>query len=244
MLRERREAPPRRTRSTSQRRVYWNASLPRTAGGEALMTDQLPLDCAPDDGGPVRDDGGPAPEIVVITGMSGAGRSEAIHTFEDLGFFCIDNLPPSFIPQLVELAELPGSRIRRLAVVCDVRAHGFFDELAGELEVARRARHRLPRALPRGRRRDAARGASRRRAAAIRCARRARRWSTASGRARGARARSARAPTSSSTPRSSSRASCATRSASALQRVRSRARSRSRSRPSASSTACRPTPTS
>jgi len=91
------------------------------------MTDQLPLECSPDTAGP-------APEIVVITGMSGAGRSEAIHTFEDLGFFCIDNLPPSFIPQLVELAQLPGSRIRRLAVVCDVRAHGFFAELAGELK--------------------------------------------------------------------------------------------------------------
>ena len=91
------------------------------------MTDELPLETP-------SDDGGPAPEIVVITGMSGAGRSEAIHTFEDLGFFCIDNLPPSFIPQLVDLAALPGSRIRRLAVVCDVRAHGFFSELAGELK--------------------------------------------------------------------------------------------------------------
>jgi len=77
---------------------------------------------------------GPRPEIVVITGMSGAGRSEAIHTFEDLGYFCIDNLPPSFIPQMVDLAELPDSRIRRLAVVSDVRAHGFFAELAGELK--------------------------------------------------------------------------------------------------------------
>jgi UPF0042 nucleotide-binding protein len=76
----------------------------------------------------------PRPEIVVITGMSGAGRSEAIHTFEDLGYFCIDNLPPSFIPQMVDLAELPDSRIRRLAVVSDVRAHGFFAELAGELK--------------------------------------------------------------------------------------------------------------
>jgi UPF0042 nucleotide-binding protein len=73
------------------------------------------------------------PEIVVITGMSGAGRSEAMHTFEDLGYFCIDNLPPSFIPQLVDLAELPGSNARRLAVVCDVRAHEFFDQLAGEI---------------------------------------------------------------------------------------------------------------
>ena len=72
-------------------------------------------------------------ELVVITGMSGAGRSEAIHTFEDLGYFCIDNLPPSFIPQLVNLAELPGSTARRLAIVCDVRSHAFFDELAGEI---------------------------------------------------------------------------------------------------------------
>lgn len=73
-------------------------------------------------------------ELVIITGMSGAGRSEAIHTFEDLGYFCIDNLPPSFIGQLVELSHLPGSRIRRIAVVCDVRAKEFFDEMAGELK--------------------------------------------------------------------------------------------------------------
>ena len=45
------------------------------------------------------------PELVVITGMSGAGRSEAIHTFEDLGYFCIDNIPPAFIPQLVGLGR-------------------------------------------------------------------------------------------------------------------------------------------
>lgn len=74
-----------------------------------------------------------SPELIVITGMSGAGRSEAMHTFEDLGFFCIDNLPPSFIAQLVDLAELPGSNLRRLAVVCDVRGHEFFEQLAGEI---------------------------------------------------------------------------------------------------------------
>ncbi|MGV8082968.1 MAG: RNase adapter RapZ [Coriobacteriia bacterium] len=74
------------------------------------------------------------PELVVITGMSGAGRSEAIHTFEDLGYFCIDNLPPSFISQLVALGNLPGSNVKRLAVVCDVRAHEFFAELAGVIQ--------------------------------------------------------------------------------------------------------------
>jgi UPF0042 nucleotide-binding protein len=83
------------------------------------------------------------PELVVITGMSGAGRSEAIHTFEDLGYFTVDNLPPSFLSQLVDLASLPDSPMRRLAVVSDVRSHEFFDELAGTLADLRTAGVRL-----------------------------------------------------------------------------------------------------
>lgn len=75
-----------------------------------------------------------APDLVLITGMSGAGRSESMHTFEDLGYFAIDNLPPSFLPQLITLSGLPGSPMKRLAVVSDVRAHEFFDELVGELD--------------------------------------------------------------------------------------------------------------
>jgi RNase adapter protein RapZ len=94
------------------------------------MTDSCPTEDLPEE--PVADE---RAELVVITGMSGAGRSEAIHTFEDLGYFCIDNLPPSFIPQLVDLAELPGSSVRRLAIVCDVRGHRFFDQLAGEISA-------------------------------------------------------------------------------------------------------------
>jgi UPF0042 nucleotide-binding protein len=73
-------------------------------------------------------------DLVLITGMSGAGRSEAIHTFEDLGYFCIDNLPPALISQLVELMTLPGSRVRKIAVVCDVRGGEFFQDLAAELD--------------------------------------------------------------------------------------------------------------
>jgi len=84
---------------------------------------------------PVPDQPASEPELVVITGMSGAGRSQAIHTFEDLGYFCIDNLPPSFLPQLVQLAKLPGNRIGRLALVSDVRGHQFFSELAAELKA-------------------------------------------------------------------------------------------------------------
>lgn len=76
----------------------------------------------------------PGVQLVVITGMSGAGRSQAIHTFEDAGYFCIDNLPPAFIGQVVELTSLPGSKIRRVAVVCDVRSREFFDALDGELQ--------------------------------------------------------------------------------------------------------------
>lgn len=89
-------------------------------------------ECEPNE--PLDSAAGRLPELVVITGMSGAGRSEAMHTFEDLDFFCIDNLPPSFIGQLVDLAELPGSNLRRLAVVSDVRGHEFFDELEGEID--------------------------------------------------------------------------------------------------------------
>ncbi len=74
-------------------------------------------------------------ELVIITGMSGAGRSEAIHTFEDLGYFCIDNLPPALIGQLVELTALPGSRIHRVAVVCDARGRSFFSDLANALDA-------------------------------------------------------------------------------------------------------------
>ena len=80
-------------------------------------------------------------DLVLITGMSGAGRSEAIHTFEDLGYFCIDNLPPALIGQLVSLTALPGSRVRRIAVVCDVRGGEFFQEIAQALDALEASGH-------------------------------------------------------------------------------------------------------
>ncbi|MDR1421736.1 MAG: RNase adapter RapZ [Coriobacteriales bacterium] len=73
------------------------------------------------------------PDLVIITGMAGAGRTEAMHTFEDLGYFCIDNLPPSLLLNLVTLAGLPKGTKRKLAVVCDLRAKEFFSELSTEL---------------------------------------------------------------------------------------------------------------
>ena len=76
------------------------------------------------------------PEIVILTGMSGAGRTEAMHVFEDLGYFCVDNLPPNLIVSLVSMSEIPSSAgsHQKLAIVCDARSRGFFDSLQGALQ--------------------------------------------------------------------------------------------------------------
>ncbi|MDO9354887.1 MAG: RNase adapter RapZ [Solirubrobacteraceae bacterium] len=68
-------------------------------------------------------------DFVVITGYSGAGKSTAIDVFEDQGYFCVDNLPPEMIAQLVELFRHPGSKVERAAVVCDVRGGSYFEAL-------------------------------------------------------------------------------------------------------------------
>lgn len=73
-------------------------------------------------------------DLIVITGMSGAGRTEAMHVFEDLGYYCIDNLPPLMIKPLVELVGMQSGNARRLAVVCDVRSQEFFSQLSAELD--------------------------------------------------------------------------------------------------------------
>ncbi len=81
------------------------------------------------------------PDLIIISGMSGAGRTEAMHTFEDFGYFCIDNLPPRLLMNLVSLATLPGEEqvSRRLAVVCDARNKNFYTELIEELAHVRAA---------------------------------------------------------------------------------------------------------
>jgi UPF0042 nucleotide-binding protein len=68
-------------------------------------------------------------EVVIITGLSGAGRTEAVRCFEDMGYFCVDNLPPSFFLNLVELFSLPGSNVKKVAVVSDVRGKEYFPQL-------------------------------------------------------------------------------------------------------------------
>jgi UPF0042 nucleotide-binding protein len=76
-----------------------------------------------------RGDGRSPVDLVVITGYSGAGKSEAIAAFEDGGYFCIDNLPPRMMSSLGELFRLEGSGVRRAAVVSDVRGGEYFEEL-------------------------------------------------------------------------------------------------------------------
>src|SRR5688572_27714110 len=82
--------------------------------------------------------GGPVPgkqvEMVVITGHSGAGKSEAIAAFEDGGYFCVDNLPPKMIEALGELFRHEGSGVERAAVVSDVRGGGYFEDLQAVIE--------------------------------------------------------------------------------------------------------------
>jgi UPF0042 nucleotide-binding protein len=73
-------------------------------------------------------------KLFVITGYSGAGKSEAIAAFEDSGFFCVDNLPPRMIGALGELFQLDGSHVRRAAVVTDVRGGDYFDDLLAVLD--------------------------------------------------------------------------------------------------------------
>ena len=73
-------------------------------------------------------------DLVVITGFSGAGKSTAMNVFEDTGYFCVDNLPPEMIRSLVELLVHGGSKVRRAAVVCDVRGGELFDALSPMLD--------------------------------------------------------------------------------------------------------------
>lgn len=69
--------------------------------------------------------------FVIVTGLSGAGKSQALAAFEDLGFYCLDNLPPTLLPQIVSLAAASG--YDRLAIAPDVRTSGPFGDLAASV---------------------------------------------------------------------------------------------------------------
>lgn len=66
-------------------------------------------------------------QFLIVTGLSGAGKSLATHFLEDLGFFCVDNLPPALVPKFAEIVRESQGRIRRVALVIDVRGGEFFN---------------------------------------------------------------------------------------------------------------------
>ncbi|WP_368657906.1 RNase adapter RapZ [Metabacillus halosaccharovorans] len=73
-------------------------------------------------------------QMVIITGMSGAGKTVAIQSFEDLGYFCVDNLPPTLLPKFLELMKESGSKMNKVALVMDLRGREFFDSLFEALD--------------------------------------------------------------------------------------------------------------
>ena len=72
--------------------------------------------------------------FVIITGMSGAGKTQVVRAMEDLGYFCVDNLPPALIPKFAEICFQTCGRVSKIALVVDIRGGEFFDELIRVLE--------------------------------------------------------------------------------------------------------------
>jgi len=74
-------------------------------------------------------------KFVIVTGQSGAGKTQAIQCLEDLGFFCVDNLPPTLIPKFAELCAQSEGKINKIALVIDIRGGGFFDAVYESLDM-------------------------------------------------------------------------------------------------------------
>ena len=72
-------------------------------------------------------------ELLIVTGLSGAGKSQAMHCLEDLGYYCVDNMPPRLITEFVSLAVSSGADIEKAAFVVDIRGGLFFEDLMASL---------------------------------------------------------------------------------------------------------------
>jgi len=77
------------------------------------------------------------PTLIIVTGMSGAGKTIAVQSMEDLGYFCVDNLPPVLIPKFAELIDQSQGRIGKVALVIDLRGREFFTALSESLNYIR-----------------------------------------------------------------------------------------------------------
>lgn len=79
-------------------------------------------------------------KLIIVTGLSGAGKSRAIQCLEDIGYFCIDNMPPQLLLKFVELYR-SGETKKGIAIVCDIRSGSMFSELSRSLEELQAAGH-------------------------------------------------------------------------------------------------------
>jgi len=77
--------------------------------------------------------------LIIITGLSGAGKSTALKALEDLGYFCVDNLPPALIPKFIELCSQTKEPLDKIAIVVDIRGGEFFQDISKAVEELREA---------------------------------------------------------------------------------------------------------
>ncbi len=79
--------------------------------------------------------------IVIVTGMSGAGKSSAMKCLEDFGYYCVDNMPPVLIPKFVEISMNAGNVIDKVALVTDIRSRSLFSDLLNTLDEMKNGEH-------------------------------------------------------------------------------------------------------
>lgn len=84
-----------------------------------------------------------APQIVIVSGLSGAGKSHVLHCFEDVGFFCVDNLPPPLIPTFIHLYTQSEPNNRRIALGIDIRGREFLPQKLATIERLRQSGFRV-----------------------------------------------------------------------------------------------------
>lgn len=80
--------------------------------------------------------------FVIVTGLSGAGKTQAIRSLEDLGYFCVDNLPPTLIPKFAEVCFQVEGKIDKIALVIDIRGGKFFDSLFESLNYLKERKYK------------------------------------------------------------------------------------------------------
>jgi len=95
----------------------------------------------------IQETSNPTTDIVIITGMSGAGKSVAIQSFEDMGYYCIDNLPPDLLATFVDLLVDSDKQLQKIALVMDVRGGEVFGPISKTLNHLQESRNISPRIL-------------------------------------------------------------------------------------------------